>query len=175
MTEQEQLFCTLVVLLKGNSLMGLFTARFYAIMSLVIMIVSLAITVSVANAQKTGLPVPTPLTSPPASLSLQADMPATAKSKADPKSKTNKQPRCLGLVSAEFISRGRTANKLNAIRAWRKKVVADYGEKYKHWSVSQGHKVKCGAGGAKNRCVASARPCRIIKWKMPKRTQDFQG
>ncbi len=165
--------------------MELFSTRFYAIVSLVITIISLAITVSAAHAQKASIGKPSPLSEAHKSMALKGNKPDVATpsmiapSTASPSiattAKTAKPPRCQGLISADFTSMGRSANKLNAIRAWRKKVVSAYGEKYKHWSVSQGHQVSCSKGAGKARCTASARPCRIIKWNMKKAPKVKQG
>ena len=139
--------------------MEMFSPRFYAMTVLVTTIVSLSITLSAANAQKAAQGTAKkvyqvkPLSAGGQKNAAPAQMPSS----------TDKNPRCLKLVSAEFTAVSGKPHKMNAIRAWRKKVAGLHGKKYSHWSISQKHKVRC-SGVKQQKCVASAIPCQVIKW-----------
>ncbi len=140
--------------------MEMFSSRFYAMTVLVTTIVSLSITLSAASAQKaTGQDSAKKVYQV---RPLGTGNPENAGS-ANVPAKMGKNPRCLKLVSAEFTAMSGKPHKMNAIRAWRKKVVGQHGKKYSHWSISQRHKVQC-SGGKWQKCVASAVPCQVIQW-----------
>ncbi len=141
--------------------MNFFNIRFYAIFAFVMSIISLAITISVANAQKAKISKDGKKVYQVSPLKSRArqDMPSAQKAL-----NSGKKPRCLRVVSAEFAATSGKPHKMNAIRAWREKVATRHGKKYSHWSISQKHNVQCSGSPRQKKCIASAVPCRVIQW-----------